>query len=113
VARPALRAIIGPVENGTDVRARLAQLEEDFAALSDQLKEAVQLHSLATRKLAAFLVALTAEVMSINQELIADEVTSKSKGAEARDRLRDIFENVEIVMKAMKEVTDPTDPPPQ
>src|SRR5207237_1001593 len=66
----AIRAIIVPVENGTDVLARLAQLEEDFAALSEHLKTSIQLHALATRKLAAFLVALTAQVMKINEELI-------------------------------------------
>ena len=104
-----------PVENGTDVLARLAQLEEDFAALSEHLKTSIQLHALATRKLAAFLVALTAQVMKINEELIASGTTSKLQGAEARDRLRHIFENVEIVMEAMKEVTDPAAPtsPPQ
>jgi hypothetical protein len=75
------------VENGTDLRAPLAQLEEDVLALSDHVKETVHLHSLAAQKLAAFLVALTAEVMNVTEELIAADIMGASGGARARERL--------------------------
>jgi hypothetical protein len=99
------------VENGTDVRARLAQVEEDFLTLSNDLRETGQLHALAAQKLATYLLALTAEVMTINEELIAADTTGRSETVKARERLRDIFKKVETVMKAMKDVADHHRPP--